>query len=59
MPSRIRLKVCRVKPDHFPRSGVRVESERPGLGVGFGVLPAKARVTDEARTRDLRDHNPK
>ena len=38
--------------------GVRVVSEKPDLSAGFGVSPAKPRVTDGARTRDLRDHNP-
>src|SRR5215216_2820190 len=39
-------------------SGVKMVSERPGLSTGLHIYPAKARVTDGARTRDLRDHNP-
>ena len=35
-----------------------VVSEKPGLQAGLGVYPANCRVTDGARTRDLRDHNP-
>jgi hypothetical protein len=35
-----------------------VVSVKSGLRVGLGVSPAKPRVTDGARTRDLRDHNP-
>lgn len=41
-------------------SGVRVRlvSKAPGNRAGGYVSPANHRVTDGARTRDLRDHNP-
>jgi hypothetical protein len=45
-------------PHRFPHGGVKAVSEKPVLSASLGVLPAKARVTDGARTRDLRDHNP-
>ncbi len=42
----------------FARRDVKVVSKKLSLNVGLSVYPAKTRVTDGARTRDLRDHNP-